>query len=657
MKKTLSFLFALSVGAGTMAINIPVACADNFINTEKIAAVKAGSVSTAQASWWGFNADDATEALQQAINSGVSKLVIDNVGSPWIINKPITLASNQEIIFDKDVLVLAKKGSFKGVNDCLFIGKNIKNSTLSGHPGATLQMQRADYTDPNLYKRSEWRHGISYIDSENIVIRGFTVRDTGGDGLYLGASPTGYNKNVLVEDMVFDSNHRLGLAVISAEDLLIRRSKFQNTKGTNPQGGIDFEPNYPGQRLVNCVVEDSTFTDNNAGGIHIYAVNLNDSSLPISLNFKNCYIEGNGLGVTSTTTNIKHFENAVKGTITFENCRFIENRISLRNLFTQTTEYLFKNCIVDGRESGAAFNVPIDTTIKNADFGGITFDNTIVKGKSQAPLSSPARGIATISEKIQGTLYKENNGSKQLFDLEEYKKKGNDHWKRINAQKPGFLNLDGLSLPLSDAPRKGNRDFFLQGKFEFIQYAEKGDSITLKARAKQVYKQKVILELISPNGKILKEIDIKLDGKEVPITFTADQTGFYRLIRKAHKSQYVDVHSSHRGNALVVQPDLVFLKPQGRLYFQVPKGVKDFNIGISTDAGAKVTLFDQNNKPVEQKEDVRSQHLFSGHRKDDSTSQIWSLGVEDAKWLFTINMYKPLIPLVSTNPDTLLLAE
>src|SRR5690606_3990603 len=97
------------------------------------------------------------------------------------------------------------------------------------------------------------------------------VKETGGDGLYLGAGTNGYNENVLVEDMVFDSNYRLGMAVISAQNLTIRRSRFINTKGTPPNGGLDFEPNYLGQRLVNCVVEDSSFTGNISGaGIEFY---------------------------------------------------------------------------------------------------------------------------------------------------------------------------------------------------------------------------------------------------------------------------------------------------------------------------------------------------------------------------------------------------
>src|SRR5690606_15031183 len=74
-------------------------------DTAKIARVKAGTLQTANASWWGFDKADATDCLQNAINSGVSKLIVDNTGSDWIINKPLKLVSNQTIVFADGVVI------------------------------------------------------------------------------------------------------------------------------------------------------------------------------------------------------------------------------------------------------------------------------------------------------------------------------------------------------------------------------------------------------------------------------------------------------------------------------------------------------------------------------------------------------------------------
>ena len=96
---------------------VSAALADRMpVNQAAIDGVKSGELNTATASWWGFDPEDSTEALRSAINSGAKKLTVDNMGSPWIV-EPMQLASNQEILFQKGVVVQAKRGSFKGTGD------------------------------------------------------------------------------------------------------------------------------------------------------------------------------------------------------------------------------------------------------------------------------------------------------------------------------------------------------------------------------------------------------------------------------------------------------------------------------------------------------------------------------------------------------------
>ncbi len=71
---------------------------------KEISEVKSGVRTEARAIWWGFNPEDATKSLQDAINSGAKKIVVDNPGKPWIVG-PLKLASNQEIVFAEDVQV------------------------------------------------------------------------------------------------------------------------------------------------------------------------------------------------------------------------------------------------------------------------------------------------------------------------------------------------------------------------------------------------------------------------------------------------------------------------------------------------------------------------------------------------------------------------
>ena len=99
-------------------------------NSAAIEAVRAGSRNEASAAWWGFNAEDATECLQSAIDSGAKKVVVPFMGTEWIV-RPIRLRGNLELVFEPGVLVLAKKGEFRGKGDSLFAASDAENITLA----------------------------------------------------------------------------------------------------------------------------------------------------------------------------------------------------------------------------------------------------------------------------------------------------------------------------------------------------------------------------------------------------------------------------------------------------------------------------------------------------------------------------------------------
>ena len=69
---------------------------------------------------------------------------------------------------------------------------------------------------------------------------------------------------------------------------------------------------------------------------------------------------------------------------------------------------------------------------------------------------------------------------------------------------------------------------------------------------------------------------------------------------------------------------------------------------------AYVALLDPSGKEVERHDKVGTTQLFTGSRADASKSEIWSISVSNAVWAVIVNMYDPLVPIVSTNPETLL---
>lgn len=632
---------------------------------EKIAEIEAGTLLTARASWWGFDREDSTDCLQAAIDSKVPTLIVDNTGSDWVISRPLTLVSHQRIIFSDGVVVQAKEGAFQGSKECLFTGREVTNIALIGEGEATLRMRRADYDNPAIYQKAEWRHGIALWDCREVVIRGFTVTETGGDGLYLGASATGYNKNILVEDMRFDANYRQGISVISAEDLTIRRCELTNTDGTNPQAGIDFEPNVSGQRLVNCLLEDCVLTGNTGGGLVIYTVNLTAASLPVSITADRCLMSGNSTGMASTIT--RSPESFVAGEVVINECTFDRNSIILRNPVVGSAGYLFKNCTLDftplpGETIPAwkrlRITLAVDAEMSERAMGGVAFDNTVIKTTSGAdPIALRFHARAELSDQITGTLLLERDGGTTPFDLAGFVQRERTKLAQINALQPASASLEKLRPPTTAESGPRPEGFQTRDQFAFLQYADAGETVTLELATGKIYDKVAQVELHGPSGKKLETYTLPADKKTFSITFTAGRSGLHRLVRSQEFSHRIAILSSRPGNGYLVEGGQEFLSRKGRLYFEVPAGIGKFTVGVSSDSVADAALFNQAGREVQRQAGIQSLHLFSAERAETADSEIWYLDVSNAAWAVTVRLYSPLQPVVGTQPETLLRAK
>ena len=665
MKKYLflsTLIIVTSVANAVQAAPIsekPSASIDGDSTKVLLSEVQAGTRKVANASWWGFDKDDATTCLQAAINSGVPKLIVDNTGSDWIVNQPIKLVSNQEIEFVDGVVVKAKKDCFKAIGDCLFRGSNLQDITLRGKGKAVLQMNKKDYQDATLYKPGEWRHGINLGGCTNVIIQNLTIKETGGDGIYLGAGTQPYCDNVLIEDVISDGNNRLGMAVISAQNLVVRRCQFINALGASPQGGIDFEPNSAKERLVNCVVVDCIFANNIKGaGASVSPNHLNRQSLPVSITFKNCSFIDNALGIFLYPTRRSSDEPSV-GKVEFDNCQLNRNPVLFQDPVENGVRIIFNNVTIDNRDGkGEALKIICKEAAGRA-IGNIDFKNTtVIDDIVRDPIAIKYLGSGDVSNAITGTLYVKRNNKITRFDLPAFVKQKQIEFQKINSLKPATVSLNELQIPTSDATRQGNSEVYLRGKFTFLQYAEKDQAITIIARAVKVgnYSSDTNLELTDPNNTVLKTYSLPPDGKAFPITFTAAESGFYRVSCKG-TVQRIDITSSNRGNGILLETPQTFLPIQGRLYSQVPAEVRQFSIGVASDAGANVSLLDPNGKEIMKRQNVDSMELFSATRSNPDKSEIWSIALSKVVWQVTVRCYAPLVPLLSTNPETLLLAD
>ena len=223
----------------------------NTPSPEAVREVAEGRRATANAAWWGFDAEDATAALQAAIDSGARRVVVPNMGSDWIVG-PIRLAGHQELFLERGV-----------------------------------------------YPKAEWRMTLSLRGVHKAVIEGLTIRDSGGDGIYIdGGGDREYSRDITIRDVVCDNHYRQGISVISVVGLTVEDSEFSNTWGTPPSAGVDIEPDRADQKAQEIVSRNCLFRDNYGAGIQVYLRFNEPDAQDVSILFDRCRVTsrlGSGL--------------------------------------------------------------------------------------------------------------------------------------------------------------------------------------------------------------------------------------------------------------------------------------------------------------------------------------------------------------------------
>ncbi len=371
---------------------------------------------------FGYNDIDVTLNIQNAFDSQYDTIVIDFTGKDWIV-KPLFAKSNKVVIFQSGVVILAKQGEFKNVKDVLITITNASNISLLGY-GATLRMRKADYQNAVLYSPSEWRHAVNiqaYLNQpvENIVVKGFHIETSGGDGICI-AGISGYPssepiqpKNVLIQDVVCEDNHRQGISLTGGIDVKIINTILKDTKGTPPQAGIDFEPDW--ERMLNVTMTNCYFSNNRVNGIEFYLYRPAwKGPKTIGLTFDNCHVDSDeGIqGIALGLHNLQDIDGS-DGLITFNDCSFrnrtIYNNINIDDKSALKAKVILNRCFIEQTNSAGSvisFSTT-DANIKNViTYGGLEFNNCVVNDRydrnfmSFADNGGTGRGIRD----VQATL-------------------------------------------------------------------------------------------------------------------------------------------------------------------------------------------------------------------------------------------------------------
>jgi hypothetical protein len=262
-------------------------------------------MTTVYADNYGFNKNDATGALQSAINdANADKIIVRNMGNPWLISETIFLKSNKEIDFEPDVVIRAKSGTFLSNTKPLFRAASLDNIKLVGQGvgvhQATLSMNRNEYTDTNAFG-NQFGHIVEIDGTNNYVISGLTLTGAGGDGIIINGADFGhptsglrtYSENGVIDNVTSDNNRRQAMSVISAKGLVVKNSNFINTSGVAPSSGIDFEPDYNYERLQDIQLSNVNISNNNGNGISFALSNLDNNSPSISIDITGVTINNN----------------------------------------------------------------------------------------------------------------------------------------------------------------------------------------------------------------------------------------------------------------------------------------------------------------------------------------------------------------------------
>ncbi|MFQ5808358.1 MAG: right-handed parallel beta-helix repeat-containing protein [Armatimonadota bacterium] len=662
MRVTVAGLIALGLGCclGAQA----------QVNQEAIDAVASGERTIAWAAWWGFDRSDATRTLQSAIDSGAKKVIVENMGAPWIVDK-IQLASNQEIVFADGVIVEAKKGAFKGGGDCLFTASLKEKVTLTGY-GATFRMHRADYDGPD-YEKAEWRHVLSIRSCRNVCVHGLTLAESGGDGIYLGVAQEGVtNTRVHIKDVVCDRNHRQGISVISAEELFIENCILRDTAGTPPMAGIDFEPNRPTEKLVKCVMRNCVVENNQGDGYEFYLKNLHGDSDDVSIRIENCKSIGDNRAAVRIVTTNGHPDGDVGGLMEFVNCTF-ERPGSAGIMITEKPasgcRVRFVNCSILRPAADTPAQSPIVLGVRPGDtkpIGGVELVDCVVADPIDRPVMTlhDWAGSVRVAD-VTGTLILERDGERTVVPITPERLA---EWMPTLALKdiPPF-DTEGVTfrphIAGADPARLAAPSARLRKQALLLLYAEKGDEVAFTIRYGQLARysgRPMPVRIVSPSGEDVKTVTAAFLS-DTPATFTAPETGVFAIRCDTGQNTVQVLDASHPMCITSEAEPVHLLRSEGDLFFWVPADTRRFAVkayGDNAGEGVRAALYDASGKLVEERDKITRPYQFVVKRQPAERGEVWRLRLAKATDIHLEDHYVQLQgipPLMSWTPEGLLI--
>ena len=618
----------------------------------KIADVKAGKLTEAHLVWWGFDENDSTAIIKEAIESPVKKLIIDKMPSPWI-TLPVKLKSDFKMVFEDGAEFLAKKGEYKSKGASLISMPGMRNISIIGlgERGGILRMHKTDYQNPP-YEKSEWRHCVQMHSSSDILLENMSMLESGGDGIYIGARRE-YNqlycKNITIRKCVCDKNHRQGISVIGAVNLLIEDTRLTNTSGTPPMAGIDFEPNHAEEPLVNCVMRNC-YSEGNVGGGYVSYLPNQDSNLSgkYSMTFENCVSRNEGGSAFAFCSRwARGGARLWEGTLTVRNCTF-ENPgrhcISVAADMIDKVDGVFENCrligggksekpYLGGKDSSGATPVYVQYINQDQESPEMTlaFNNLVIEDSRDIPWLTIADDAFCGADnyRITGKVTRIINGETKTivvdkpYILQTFKDR---KLRRVIR----WADTGRTYVPAKpDAPVELSH-FAFRHNAEFWVYAIKGKPVEFSVRSIIVSKKESKARPVKfayPSGKVIELGDLKQGTTLDCAIAEAEETGLCKVnaVSEGHAIK-LEKSSNAAGIMLPAGRMSHLIHSIGELYFNVADNQSAVALafrGEGQGEGVKATLIAPDGSVFWERDDITD--VCECDLGDKPTPGVWKL--------------------------------
>jgi len=284
---------------------------------------------------------------------------------------------------------------------------------------------------------------------------------------------------------------------------------------------------------------------------------------------------------------------------------------------------------------------------------------TVLDDEERPPIQFLSRfGNGMVGAQAADVKSRDSQGTETVFDCAAFLKASAPS-AEAKAFQTAELNLKKL-VPSAGKGVVAGAGIRYRGKSNYLVYAEPGWKINLKFHNKPVhrfeskpYRDPLSVVVYSPTLAVVGRVDVPFD-KVAEYTLEAGERGVYRFEADA-KMQTLCVETDAHGGVMAGETLNVF-GCEGRLYFQVPAGVKEIKIeaGGAPREASTVFLLNPEGKEVDSGVKLEGSKILRYARQDDSKPEIWSIKFSAAKLFLRIGA--PLLPIFSSDPANLLLA-